>query len=194
MTRGKDTYYYVDTIPLRAEGGSPKPGYTWSVASLSALPVGTAVDPLTGMFKSNGGQLLQGTHKFDMVVSDGSRTATGSFTFTVEKGDMVPVASFQQPAFEDISLPDAKSGSGYGATLRSFGKGALPWTWSIVSGNLPAGLTLDKTTGVVHGTPFSSSAGKSYWFMISVTDKDGNQAAILAPSGNAPRYTISVPK
>lgn len=194
VTRGKDTYYFVDTIPLRAEGGSPLSGYTWSVAHLSALPVGTAVDPLTGMFHSNGGQLMPGTHKFEMTVSDGSRTATGSFALVVNKGDMVPVASFQQPAFDTISLPDAKTGWGYGATLRAFGNGPLPWTWRLASGKLPEGMDISPTTGVLRGTPFSSASGKTYEFTISVKDKDGKGAVIMVPRGNPPAYTISVPR
>ena len=169
-------------------------GYTWSVDHLSALPVGTAVDPLTGMFHSNGGQLMPGTHTFGMMVSDGSRTATGSFTFVVNKGDMVPVASFQQPAFNTIPLPDAKTGWGYGATLRAFGNGPLPWTWRLASGNLPEGMSIEKSTGVVIGTPFSSAANKTFEFTISVKDKDGKEAIIMAPSGNPPAYTISVPR
>ncbi|MEK6961552.1 MAG: Ig domain-containing protein [Nanoarchaeota archaeon] len=194
VTRGAQTYYFVDNIPLRAQGGSPLSGYTWSVAHLSALPVGTAVDPLTGMFHSNGGQLMSGTHKFEMTVSDGSRTATGFFTFVVNKGDMVPVASFQQPAFDTIPLPDAKTGAGYGATLRAFGNGPLPWAWRLATGKLPEGMDISPTTGVVRGTPFSSTSGKTYEFTISVKDKDGKEAIIMAPSGSPPIYKISVPR
>ncbi|GAG59033.1 unnamed protein product, partial [marine sediment metagenome] len=88
QVRGSDTYYSVNIETLRAYGGAPLSGYTWTVASLSALPPGTTVDPLTGIFHSSGGMLVPGTHTFDMTVSDGSRTATGTFTFVVNTGEI----------------------------------------------------------------------------------------------------------
>jgi hypothetical protein len=192
VERGKEIYYYVDTQSLRAYGGAPLSGYTWSVASLSALPAGTTVDPLTGMFKSNGAALMPGTFTFDMVVSDGSKTATGSFSFTVQKGEFAPVEVFEQPALVTIPLPDAKTGKGYGASLWAAGQGELPWTWSLATGELPQGLAIDPIKGVIRGTPFSSAAGKTYEFTINVVDKTG-QAAIL-PAQRAPVYVISVPR
>ena len=45
--------------------------------------------------------------------------------------------------------------------------GAGPFTWSIASGTLPAGVTLDPATGALAGTP---TAGGSFPFTVRVTD------------------------
>ena len=194
QVRGSDTYYSVDSETLRAYGGAPLSGYTWTVASLSALPPGTAVDPLTGIFHSSGGKLVSGTYTFDMTVSDGSRTATGTFTFVVNTGEIVPVAVFQQPAVSFIPLPDANTGYGYGASLWALGNDTLPWSWYLATGELPPGLVIDQAKGVVRGTPHSSAAGNTYSFTITVKDKTGEEALIVGPGLQPPTYTISVPR
>lgn len=194
QTRGAVTNYFIDTAPLCAYGGSPLSGYTWSVANLSALPVGTTFDPLTGMFHASGGTLLAGTHNFKMEVSDGSTTATGSFSLLVRTGEMLPVAQFQQSGAATIPLPNAGSGVGYGASLWAMGSNELPWTWTVSGGVLPPGMTLDRSTGVVRGTPLSSAVGNTYRFTISVKDKTGKEAVSLSPNGQPPMYTILVAK
>jgi hypothetical protein len=53
------------------------------------------------------------------------------------------------------SLPDGTAGAPYSATVTANG-GMMPYVWSVVSGRLPAGLTLNAQTGAITGTPFSS--------------------------------------
>jgi hypothetical protein len=185
------TLYYVNNETLLARGGSPLSGYTWSVDNLSSMPAGTIVNPLTGIFQSNGGSLVVGTHKFTMKVSDGSKTATGTFTFIVNEYEgFGPLAVFQQPmGVFNINLPDANSGSGYGASLWALGDGEIPWSWYLGSGELPPGLTIDQANGVVRGTPNSSAAGNSYTFTVTVKDKNGETAI-----NDGLSYHIDVPK
>jgi hypothetical protein len=190
-TTNGGSLFYVNNETLLARGGSPLSGYTWSVDNLSSMPAGTIVNPLTGIFQSNGGSLIAGTHKFTMKVSDGSKTATGNFTFVVnEYQGFGPLAVFQQPmGVFNIYLPDANSGSGYGASLWALGDGELPWSWYLGSGELPPGLTIDQANGVIHGTPNSSAAGNSYTFTVTVKDKNGETAVDDGLS-----YHINVPK
>jgi PKD repeat protein len=63
------------------------------------------------------------------------------------------------------SLPDASAGTVYTATLAATG-GTPPYTWSIASGTLPAGLALTSGTGVISGTP--TTMGTST-FTVTVT-------------------------
>jgi PKD repeat protein len=63
-------------------------------------------------------------------------------------------------------LPEGRVGEAYSATLAASG-GDEPYTWSVVDGKLPPGLTLDPASGTISGT--SSSAGTSS-FTAQVSD------------------------
>lgn len=56
------------------------------------------------------------------------------------------------PAITTSKLPDATVGVPYTATLAAEG-GTEPYTWEIIQGSLPGGLTLDTETGTINGTP-----------------------------------------
>ena len=69
------------------------------------------------------------------------------------------------------SLPDATQNQSYSQTLIANG-GTTPYTWSISSGSLPAGLTGNPSTGAISGTP--TTAGTST-FTVKVTDNSTPQ-------------------
>lgn len=64
-----------------------------------------------------------------------------------------------------LALPDAPGGQPYtqGLTAQA---GFTPYTWSVASGSLPAGLSLNSSTGVISGTPVSSGTSS---FTVKVT-------------------------
>ena len=64
------------------------------------------------------------------------------------------------------SLSGGTAGTSYSAMLAASG-GATPYVWSIVSGGLPAGLTLDVNAGAIAGTPTEEELSN---FTIQVTD------------------------
>lgn len=55
-------------------------------------------------------------------------------------------------AITTASLPNATVGQNYSLTLTAIG-GTAPYTWSVTSGSLPAGLTLQGPNGIISGTP-----------------------------------------
>lgn len=67
----------------------------------------------------------------------------------------------------DSPLTSASLGVVYTATFVSSGD---PVTWSVSTGTLPPGLTLDATTGVYTGTP---TAAGSYSFTVAATNNSG---------------------
>ena len=62
----------------------------------------------------------------------------------------------------------------YAHTFTSTG-GIPPLTWSVTSGSLPTGLTLNPATGVVSGVP---TATGTFSFSLTVTDSLGNTASV----------------
>jgi hypothetical protein len=67
------------------------------------------------------------------------------------------------------SLPMGFVNEPYYADLDAWG-GTPPYTWSVYSGSLPPGLSLDPTTGEITGTPTQTG----YWVVcIRVTDSKG---------------------
>jgi hypothetical protein len=69
------------------------------------------------------------------------------------------------------SLKKAVVGQSYSATLKASG-GQLPYTWSIVGGSLPAGLS-PNSSGTITGMP-GGNAPATYNPVFRVTDALGN--------------------
>jgi subtilisin family serine protease len=67
---------------------------------------------------------------------------------------------------ETAMLSEGQVGGDYDYGLKASG-GTAPYTWSISSGSLPGGLSLDGTTGVISGVP--TIVGTSY-FTVQATD------------------------
>jgi large repetitive protein len=74
------------------------------------------------------------------------------------------------------SLPAGTAGVPYSAKLTAKG-GVRPYSWSISSGALPAGLTLHSATGAISGTP---RAGGTTGFTVQVTDSAAPAATATA--------------
>jgi len=70
----------------------------------------------------------------------------------------------QSLSISTTSLPTGTVGTAYTATLSATG-GTTPYKWSLVSGTLPAGLSLS-TAGVINGTP-TVSANVSLTFKVT---------------------------
>ncbi|MCL4445471.1 MAG: Ig domain-containing protein [Actinobacteria bacterium] len=63
------------------------------------------------------------------------------------------------PSVVTASLPSANAGVAYSATLNATG-GFSPYSWSVSSGSLPGGLSLDPSTGSITGRPVSEGTFK----------------------------------
>ena len=85
--------------------------------------------------------------------------------------------------------PNTDVGIGYSDTLTATG-GTGPNTWSVSAGSLPAGITLNASTGVLAGT--ATTAGTSS-FTIKVTDAVGQSATKAATIVVAARPSLAFP-
>ena len=96
--------------------------------------------------------------------------AKGSVTSTTATLTVTPASTV---TITTTSLPNGTVQTAYSATLQATG-GTSPYTWSVTSGSLPAGLNLASASGTISGTP--TTAGTSS-FTIQVADSAGNKAS-----------------
>lgn len=142
---------------LTASGAGP---FTWSIAS-GSLPAGLALDASTGAI--SGTPTAAGTSSFTAkVVGAGGASATKPLSIVISSPSI---------SITTASLPDGQVALSYAATLTASGTG--PFTWSIASGSLPAGLSLNATTGAISGTP--TAAGTAA-FTVRVAGAGGSSA------------------
>jgi hypothetical protein len=152
------------SAPIAATGGAGP--YTWSITS-GTLPSGVTLGTLGSDGLISGTPQESGTYTFTVQVTDSENpaaTATETFAISIAAPSL---------AITTTSLPGADEGVTYSATLSATG-GAGPYTWTVTSGFLPDGLTLDTSTGVIGGTVLRGAG--SYTVTIEVSDSE-NPAA-----------------
>lgn len=129
--------------------------YAWAVTD-GALPEGLALDAETGDI--TGVPALLGSSEFTVEVVDRfSNAASKTFTLDVVPPPLVVVTE---------QLADAEYGAPYEAVLEGAG-GVPPYTWAVIGGTVPAGLTLDPVTGIISGSPTTDG---DFTATIMVTD------------------------
>ncbi len=139
---------------VAATGG--KSPYAWSLAT-GSLPPGLALNASTGAV--TGTPTTAGTFGFTVQATDAGnpvRTATQALSISL----VAPLT------ITTTSLAAGTVGQSYSQTLSASG-GQTPYTWSVASGSLPPGLSLNSATGAVTGTP---TAAGTYGFVAQVTD------------------------
>jgi large repetitive protein len=156
---------------LTASGGVAPYAYTVSSGSLPA-----------GLTLSSSG-LLSGTP-----------TAAGSFTVTVQAADAhqftgtqsyTLVVSSATLSLTPATLPYPTAEAAYTTTLTAAG-GTAPYTFTVSSGSLPAGLSLNAATGVLSGT---TNVAGSFTFSLRASDSSTGAGAPFSASNS---YTVSV--
>jgi uncharacterized protein YdaL len=151
-------------------GGGTAP-YTWSA---SGLPQGLTLNKSTGVISGTPGKT--GTSTVKVQVSDSSQptqTATATLVLTVNAQLVVTTSA----------LPAGTVGQTYRAAMSATG-GVAPYTWAVTTGKLPAGLTLDRSTGAITGTPTASTNST---VVITATDSSTPSPATVTKT-----FTLTV--
>jgi hypothetical protein len=145
-------------IPLSASGGTAP--FVWSLGG-GTLPDGLSLST-EGVLSGTPGTVGMQSCVVQITDSQG-RTATKSFDISVTTAPSVVTTSPLNAALTGVPLE---------LTLQAEG-GSAPYTWSVTSGTLPGGLTLN-AQGALSGTPvepgtftFTAQAADSHGFTAS---------------------------
>ncbi len=144
---------------LTAAGGVLS--YTWSV-SAGTLPPGLVLNSSSGAL--TGTPTTAGAYSFTAKVTDAaSSSATASASINISSALVITTGT---------ALPGAVAGTAYRQALSSSGAVGNT-TWTLTSGALPTGITLDATAGVISG---SATQVGSFQFTIQAADSSSQKA------------------
>ena len=102
---------------------------------------------------------------FNVAVTNAAGSITSNDAVLTVTGPTLTVST--------SSLPNGVLGTAYSATLHASG-GTSPYTWSVQSGQLPAGLALSSAGGEISGTPTTAETSS---FTIGLHDAAGAAAS-----------------
>ena len=145
---------------LNAAGG--RPPYTWAVTG-GALPAGLALAAATGII--SGTPAVSGTFSFTVTATDAqSIAASKSFSISVAAP---PMSAPGVPLLETT----LRASFSYQLTVNG---GVPPYTWSLTTGSLPAGLNLN-SSGLISG---ASTAAGLFSFVATVRDQGASSLTV----------------
>jgi hypothetical protein len=166
------------------------PGGTVGMSYSEAVTASGGKPPYT--FTVSAGSLPPGI-KLSGAILSGTPIKSGSYTFTIQVTDFVSDTATEQftiaiagLSIATSALPAAAVGTSYSYTLAATG-GTPPYSWSVVNGAPPAGLSLDASTGMIAGTPTAAATSS---LTIQVTDStNATASATFALNVIAASYT-----
>ncbi|WP_349644919.1 putative Ig domain-containing protein [Bradyrhizobium sp. Leo170] len=171
---------YSQTVT--ASGGTAPYGYAVTSGS---LPGGLSLDPSTG--KISGTPTAASNSSFTVTATDANRI-TGSAGYTIAISPPAASFTFTPPAG---SLPEAMAGEDYRQSISAKG-GTAPLIYSVASGALPKGMTLNISTGELTGPLAPTAAPGNYTFTLQVQDSRGAiGTAAYSLKVNAQKVTVT---
>jgi hypothetical protein len=166
-SEGASASYDVDT------NFSYPTGSTFSAYSLQSgsLPNGLSLNTTSGVISGTAGNSGSASFTIRATDTDGD-TADQAYSWTITN-----VAPTSTGGTVTISSVNEGSSASYDVDANfTFTTGSTFSAYSLQSGSLPSGLSLNTSTGVISGTMGAVSSTTAYSFTIRGTDTDGDTA------------------
>ena len=159
----------VYNTPIATSGGVTP--FSWTITA-GSLPEGLGMDPISGQI--TGTSTALGTSTFTVQVQDSTlprnQVISAQFSLTIQSAKPLQIMT--------TSLPSGQTATGYSSSLQATG-GVQPYTWSLISGQLPSGLTLG-SNGTISGVPVLVTTSPDQ-FTVQVTDSEVPPATTTQP-------------
>lgn len=169
---------YSVSLASQVTGGI-LPYRNYIVAS-GALPSGLTLNASSGLISGTvGGSPGTATFAWSVTDSAGSPVTVTSSNETITVNAPITITT-------GSALTSGTFGAAYTTTLAETG-GTAPFTWTLTSGSMPAGLSLAASTGVISGTP--SVIGRIFTFTIMVTGAAGANGSKTFNLDIDPKFT-----
>jgi large repetitive protein len=152
--------------------------FTWSKTS-GNFPPGLTFNTTSGQL--TGTPTMAGVFQFTLQVID---SAIPPQTATTPASLSITVSAPPPLQITPSGLPGGTVATPYSTSVQATG-GVLPYTWSVASGQLPAGLNLNPVSGDITGTPILVS-GTPVSFTLGVKDSQ------TVPATASQSFSISI--
>jgi hypothetical protein len=172
LTYSTNPAVYTRGLPITNDTPSNSGGTVTSYTTTPPLPSGLSLDGATGIV-SGTPAVVSSTTSYLVTASNSGGLTTAVLSITVNDAPPADLRYATNPAIFTKNLMianDAPSNSG--GTVITYG----------VTPTLPAGLSLDATTGVLSGTPTKVSAPASY--TVTATNSGGSTTSSLSITVN----------
>ncbi|WP_198513201.1 Ig domain-containing protein, partial [Brucella pituitosa] len=153
-----------DAQTLNASGGATP--YTYKEYDKAKQPAGLTLNSSTGVF--SGTPTKAGTYKFWLGATDKNGDGGESAGTNGWREYSVTIAEAPTIKIGPQNIPDTKVGKSYDLQFAAEG-GTGPYTYKVITGTLPTGLTLS-TDGKLTGT---TTEAKTFNFTVEAKDAEG---------------------
>jgi prepilin-type N-terminal cleavage/methylation domain-containing protein len=174
--------YAITPTNVSAEGFEG--AFTWSIRE-GTLPDGLTLNTSTGVVTGTPtSETSPTTVEIKITDENGvSGTQTHTYEFAPEPTLSPSLTTVTGQAGETIT-PTSVTLTGY----------TEPYSWSVSSGSLPAGLDLDTSTGIISGTPTSETQASLTLSLVDANELTGTQTHTfdIAPEPTVSPTSISV--
>lgn len=187
-------FQLVDALP----DGEIQAAYNGSLTSSSSSALSSA-SVYRGQLPT--GLLLSISADKTRVTLSGTPTVAGYFDLWIKVTNANGLVAFIQKrlvidytaplAVLTDSLQRMVTGFAFSQLLRAVG-GVQPYTWAVVGGTLPAGVTLNASTGLLQGTPTASSYNQTITFQVTDARGVSSTRALRLTINNALAITTPV--